>query len=84
MRCPQQRNSKTVFSSFHIAIASTVVLIQVMPLLGGFGMCRQLAVWMHKNNSILVIPYDENGKDKRLSLNTFIRAKIACTRTHKL
>jgi hypothetical protein len=50
-----------VHSSGSSPLSSPVV--QVMPLFGGFGMCRQLAVLMHKDNSISVVPYDENGKE---------------------
>ena len=41
-------------------------VVQVMPLFGGFGMCRQLALLMHKDNSISVIPNDANGKETLL------------------
>lgn len=53
-----------VHSSGSSPLSSPVV--QVMPLFGGFGMCRQLSLLMHKDNSISVIPNDANGKDTLL------------------
>lgn len=36
---------------------------QVLPLFGGYGKCRQLAVLMHQDKSITVIPGDDTGKE---------------------
>lgn len=49
-----------VHSSGSSSLSSPVV--QVMPLFGGFGKCRQIAVLVHEDESISVIPDDNNGK----------------------
>jgi len=42
---------------------SSSPIAQAMPLFGGFGMCRQLAILVHEDLSISVVPWDENGKE---------------------
>ncbi len=44
-------------------VTSSSPVSQVIPLFGGFGMCRQLAILVHQDMSISVIPGDENGKE---------------------
>lgn len=50
-----------VHNSATVAFSSPVS--QVVPLFGGFGMCRQLAILIHEDKSISVIPGDDNGKE---------------------
>ena len=58
---------------------SSSLVVQVMPLFGGFGMCRQLAVLVHKDMSISVVPWDENGKE---NVREHIRANKNGLYTH--